>query len=171
LKSFDDTTNPELERFLGRDLSNWSTLGDPTNGITANGVWGTNKASKYQDLNQYTSHIFDALKDSYIGTDKNHYDWYGVTNQHLYESLTPDKVGDLLNTPLGQFHYQNAIRDLAAKGITNPTEQQAIEQFKQNVVAANHEKVHQDRKINEIWKMQQEDRSRMRAARASRQDP
>lgn len=171
LKSFDDDTNPELERFLGRNLDSWSTLGDPENGIKANGIWGVNRAAKYQDLNKYTSHIFDALKDSYIGTDKDHYDWYGVTEQHLYDSLTPDKLGGLLNTPLGQFHYQNAIKDLAAQGKLDPTEQEKMEQFRKNIVAANHAKVHQDRKINEIWKMQQEDASRMRAARASKSNP
>ena len=68
LKSFGDDTNPELEKFLGRDLSAWSTLGDDAAGIKANGIWGVSKASKYQDLNQYTSHIFDNIKDSFIGT-------------------------------------------------------------------------------------------------------
>jgi len=86
----------------------------------------------------------------------------------LYKSLTPDKLGGLLNTSLGQFHYQNAIKDLAAQGITDPTEAQKMEQFRKNIVAANHERVHQDKKLNELWKMQQEDASRMRAARASR---
>lgn len=158
LKSFGDDTNPELERFLGRNLSEWSTLGDENN--PANGVWGYNKASKYQDLNQYTSHIFDNIKDSYIGTDKNHYDWYGVTEKDLYESLTPDKLGGLLNTPLGQFHYQNAIRDLAAQGNLNPSEQEKMNQFRANIVAANHERVHQDKRLNELWKMNQENRAR-----------
>ena len=158
LKSFGDDTNPELEKFLGRDLSNWSTLGDSDN--PANGVWGYNKASKYQDLNQYTSHIFDNIKDSYIGTDKNHYDWYGVTEKDLYESLTPDKLGGILNTPLGQFHYQNAIRDLAAQGNLNPSEQEKMNQFRANIVAANHERIHQDKRLNELWKMNQENRAR-----------
>ncbi len=51
LDSFDDDTNPELEKFLGRDLSTWSTLGDPDNNVSANGVWGYNKASKYKCQN------------------------------------------------------------------------------------------------------------------------
>lgn len=169
LKSIDDTTNPELERFLGRDLSQWSTLGG--NGDTANGIWGISKASKYQDLNQYTSHIFDNLKDSYLGTDKNHYDWYGVTEDHMKQALTPDKLGGLLNTPLGQFHYQNAIRDLAAQGISNPTEAQKMEQFRNNIIAANHERVHQDKKLNDLWKLEEEGRQRMRAAAIAHPQP
>lgn len=157
LKSIDDTTNPELEKFLGRDLSQWSTLG-------GSGVWGASKAAKYQDLNQYTSHIFDNVKDSYIGTDKDHYDWYGVTEDMLAQSLTPDKLGGLLNTDLGRFHYQNAIKDLAAQGITNPTDAQAMAQFRHNVLAANHERVHRDKKLNELWKLQEENKTRLRAA-------
>lgn len=168
LKSFDDDTNPELEKFLGRDLSKWSTLGDDANGIKANGVWGTSKAAKYQDLNQYTSHVFNDLKDSFLGTDKNHYDWYGVSEKQLYESLTPDRLGGLLNTSLGQFHYQNAIKDLAAQGNLNPTEDQKMEQFRKNIVAANHERVHADKRLNELWKLQQENAVRMAIANARR---
>jgi len=52
----------------------------------------------------------------------------------------------------------------------NPSEAEKMEQFRKNIVAANHERVHQDRKINELWKMQQEHNSRMSAARASRVD-
>lgn len=154
--------NPDYERAIlnGGSLEDWDTM----NG----GVWTRTAPSEYQDLNQYTSHIFDNLKDSYIGTDKNHYDWYGVTENDLYRSLTPDKLGGLLNTDLGRFHYSNAIRDLAAQGNLNPSEAEKMEQFRKNIVAANHERVHQDRKINELWKMQQEHNSRMSAARASK---
>lgn len=164
LKSIDDTTNPELEKFLGRDLSQWDTLG-------GNGVWSASKASKYQDLNQYTSHIFDNLKDSYLGTDRDHYDWYGVTENDMIQALTPDKLGGILNTPLGQFHYQNAIRDLAAQGISNPTEAQKMEQFRYNIIAANHERVHRDKKLNDLWKLQEEGRQRMRAAAVAHPQP
>jgi len=140
--------NPDYERatLKGGSLEDWDTV----NG----GVWTRTAPSEYQDLNQYTSHIFDNLKDSYIGTDKNHYDWYGVTENDLYKSLTPDKLGGLLNTDLGRFHYSNAIRDLAAQGNLNPSEAEKMEQFRKNIVAANHERVHQDRKLNELWKMQ-----------------
>ena len=146
--------NPDYERatLKGGSLEDWDTV----NG----GVWTRTAPSEYQDLNQYTSHIFDNLKDSYIGTDKNHYDWYGVTENDLYKSLTPDKLGGLLNTDLGRFHYSNAIRDLAAQGNLNPSEAEKMEQFRKNIVAANHERVHQDRKLNELWKMQQENAAR-----------
>lgn len=159
IDSFGDDTNPELEKFLGRDLSTWSTLGDGTPG-SANGIWGASKASKYQDLNKYTDHIFDDIKDSYIYTDKQHYDWYGVTEKDLYNSLTPDKLGGLLNTDVGKFHYYNAIRDLAAQGNTDPTEAEKMEQFRKNIIAANHEKVHSNKKLNELWKMRQENAAR-----------
>ena len=156
--------NPDYERAVlgGKSIEDWDT-------ISGNSVWTRTSPSEYQDLNQYTSHIFDNLKDSYIDT-RGAYDYYGVTENDLYKSLTPDKLGGLLNTDLGRFHYNNAIRDLAAQGNLNPTEAQKMEQFRKNIVAANHERVHEDRKINDIWKLQQEDASRMRAARASRPD-
>jgi hypothetical protein len=47
LKSFDDYTNPELEEFLGRNLNTWSTLGDPENGVKANGIWNVRSRTKF----------------------------------------------------------------------------------------------------------------------------
>ena len=86
----------------------------------------------------------------------------------MYKSLTPDTLGGLVNSDLGRFHYNNARNDLIAKGITNPTEAQVMQQFRDNIVAANNEKVHRNRKMNEMYKLQQESASRMAAARASR---
>ena len=135
---------------------------------SANGaMWTRSAAGRYSDLNQYTSHIFDALKDSYITTDSNHYDWYGVTENDLAKSLTPDTLGGLLNNDLGRFHYENARRDLALQGNLNPSKQEIMNQFRLNVIAANHEKVHMDRRLNDLWKMNQENAAR-RAAAASR---
>lgn len=128
--------------------------------------WGRSSPTEYKDLNKYTTHVFDALKDSFLRTE-GPYDYYGVSEDNLRASLTPDTLGGLLNTALGRFHYNNAINDLLSRGITNPTDAQKMHQFRENIVAANHEKVREDRRINEIWKMQQEDASRMRAARVS----
>jgi len=144
----------------GRSLEDWDTARD--------GMWTRTAPAEYQDLNQFTTHIFDAIKDSYIGTDKDHYDWYGITPEQMMQSLTPDTIGGLLNSDLGRFHYNNAKNDLLRQGVVNPTDAQIMQQFKNNIVAANNEKTHRNRKINELWKMQQEDASRMRAARASR---
>lgn len=134
---------------------------------SANGaMWTRSAAGRYQDLNQYTGHIFDALKDSFIRTE-GPYDYYGVTEGDLAKSLTPDTLGGLLNSDLGKFHYQNAMRDLMAKGITNPSRAAVMEQFRKNVIAANHEKVHENRSVNEMWKLKQEHASRMAAARVA----
>ena len=54
-----------------------------------------------------------------------------------------------------------------AKGITNPSRAAVMEQFRKNVIAANHEKVHENRSINEMWKLKQEHASRMAAARVA----
>lgn len=153
--------NPEFERMIlkGRSLEDWDTAND--------GMWTRTAPAEYQDLNKFTTHIFDALKDSYIGTDKDHYDWYGITPEQMMQSLTPDTIGGLLNSDLGRFHYNNAKNDLLRQGVVNPTDAQIMQQFKNNIVAANNEKTHRDRRINELWKMQQENASRMRAARVA----
>lgn len=157
--------NADYENFLLNQPGGPGAFNDFS---SANGaMWTRSAAGRYQDLNQYTGHIFDALKDSFIRTD-GPYDYYGVTEGDLAKSLTPDTLGGLLNTDLGKFHYQNAIRDLAAQGNFNPTKADMMEQFRKNVIAANHEKVHENRSINELWKMRQEHNSRMAAARASR---
>ena len=54
-----------------------------------------------------------------------------------------------------------------AQGITNPSRAAIMDQFRKNVIAANHEKVHENRSINEMWKLKQEHASRMAAARVS----
>lgn len=157
--------NEDYENFL---LSQPGGPGRFQDFSSANGaMWTRSAAGRYSDLNQYTSHIFDALKDSYITTDSNHYDWYGITENDLAKSLTPDTLGGLLNNDLGRFHYENAKRDLALKGNLNPSKQEVMNQFRLNVIAANHEKVHMDRRLNDLWKMNQENAAR-RAAGASR---
>lgn len=56
---------------------------------------------------------------------------------------------------------------MAAKGNFDPTKADVMEQFRKNVIAANHEKVHENRSINEMWKLKQEHASRMSAARVA----
>ena len=152
--------NPDMETQIlgGKSIESWDT--------GENGLWTRTSPTEYQDLNKYTSHIFDALDDSYIGT-QGPYDWYGVSESDMYRALTPDTLGGLVNSDLGRFHYNNARNDLIAQGITNPTDQQVMDQFRRNIVAANHEKTHRNRKINEMYKLNREHSSRMAAARAS----
>jgi hypothetical protein len=87
LKSFDDDTNPELERFLGRDLSNWSTLGNPVNGVSPDGIWKYNKASKYQTIDDLIEPIIkniDYTYDEALTKNKNDgNDYYTITRDRL----------------------------------------------------------------------------------------
>ena len=70
----------------------------------------------------FRTELFDDIKDSFIDKGDKRYDWYGVTENDLYKSLTPDKLGGLLDTPIGRFHYNNSVAELIAEGNTNPTE-------------------------------------------------
>lgn len=153
--------NPELESQIlgGKSVEDWDTMGSGQ-------VFTRTSPTEYQDLNQFTSHIFDNIKDSYIGT-RDGYDYFGVTANDLMNSLTPDTLGGLLNSDLGRFHYNNARNDLLARGIENPTNDQIMQQFRNNIIAANNERIHSDRKMNEQYKLDQEHASRMAAARRS----
>lgn len=119
LKSFDDDTNPELEKFLGRDLSNWSTLGDEDNGIKANGIWRTNKASKYQTIDDLIEPIVKNVDYTFdeamtkAHNDGNNY--YSITRDRLMNAVN-DNMADILATPSGAFHWQQAKRAAAAQG-------------------------------------------------------
>lgn len=126
---------------------------------------GVGSPTQYQDLNQFTSHIFDKIEDSYIDTI-GEYDYYGVSPEAMAQALTPETLGGLLNSNLGRFHLQNAKNDLIRKGILDPTEQEVIQQFRDNVIAANNEKVHKNRKLNELYKMQQQHQYDMAEANA-----
>lgn len=153
--------NPELESQIlgGKSVEDWDTMGSGQ-------VFTRTSPTEYQDLNQFTSHIFDNIKDSYIGT-RDGYDYFGVTANDLMNSLTPDTLGGLLNSDLGRFHYNNARNDLLARGIENPTNDQIMQQFRNNIIAANNERIHENREMNEQYKLDQEHASRMAAARRS----
>lgn len=140
--------NPEFEKMMlgGRSIDDYSTLND--------GIWQRISPSEYKDLNQYTSHIFDKIDDSFIGVDKNGYEWYGVTPQMGMNALTPDTLGGLVNSDLGRFHLNNARNDLIAQGNLNPTDEEVMDQFRKNIIAANTEAWHRNRRITEEKKQQ-----------------
>lgn len=142
--------NSDFERYTlgGKSLEDWDTKED--------GMWTRTSPSEFKDLNQYTSHIFDALEPEYIET-KDGFDWSGITYDRMMKSLTPDRVGGLLNTSLGRFHYEMAKRDLQASGVQDPTEKQILDKFKDNIVWANNEKMEKTRTINPLYELQLKD--------------
>jgi hypothetical protein len=107
LKSFDDDTNPEFEKFLGRDLSKWSTLGE--DGKPGNGLWKANKASKYQTIDDLIEPIVKNVDYSYDeALTKQHNDgnnYYSITHDRLMKAVD-DNMSDILATPSGAFHWE-----------------------------------------------------------------
>jgi hypothetical protein len=67
-------------------------------------MWNISSPYTYQDLNQFTGHIFDKMADSFLGTGADHYDYYGVSREDRAKALTQHLSG-LLSQPLGQYHY------------------------------------------------------------------
>ena len=117
LRSFDDDTNPELEKFLGRDLSKWSTLGE--DGKPGNGLWKANKASKYQTIDDLIEPIVKNVDYSYDeALTKQHNDgnnYYSITHDRLMKAVD-DNMSDILATPSGAFHWEQAKKAAAAQG-------------------------------------------------------
>ena len=129
-------------------------------------VWNRRGPYTYQDLNQFTGHIFDNMKDSYIGTGADHYDYYGVSREDRAKALTQHLNG-LLNSSLGQYHYQNSKAFYEKMLGRELSDKEAMGYWQNDILDATTEFEHRNRKLNEMWKLQQEDASRQRAARAS----
>lgn len=121
-------------------------------------------AGRYSDLNQYTGHIFDKLDDSFIRTGEDHYDYYGVTREDRAKALTPHLSG-LLQSPLGRFHYENSKAAAERALGRRLTDQEAMQAWQNDILDATHEYDHENRKLNELWKLQQENAARLAASR------
>lgn len=132
---------------------------------SAKGMWNRPAPYVYQDLNQFTNHIFDKMDDSYIDTIDG-YDYYGVSREARQQALTQHLAG-LMNTQLGQFHYQNskaAYESILGRPLSDD---EAMAYWQRDILDSTQEFEHRNRKLNEMWKLQYEDASRQRAARTS----
>lgn len=130
------------------DPSNWNTL-DPSKG-----VFSDTTPIQLQSLNQYTSYLFDNLKDSDLGPNPNNpmYRMTGVTEEQM-RPIVDYSMNDLLASPLGQFYYDSAKRELQQNGINDPTDKQIRDQFANDVITANKERIHVTDELDDIQKM------------------
>lgn len=134
--------------------------GDPNyDGTVAN--WGSKPftmtaAPQYQDLNEYTGHIFDKMDDSFIESDpETGLDWFGVSREQRAEALT-DQLGGLLSSPLGKFHYQQSIKNFVSTHDRMPSTEEAMHQFKEDILTATKEYEHRTYKENPEYKRQRD---------------
>lgn len=155
--------NPDFEKYAGE----LDGLGNFEDFSTDSGkMWTRSAPYQYQDLNQYTGHIFDKMEDSFIETGEDHYDYYGVSREQRAKALT-DNLAGILSTPLGKYHYEKAREHAAMLGKDYNDENVVMQQFQDDVLTSTTEYEHRNRKLNEMWKLQYEDRSRQRAAARS----
>lgn len=140
--------NPNFEsyRLGGNTINNWNT-GD-------NGIWQETSPLEYKDLNEYTGHIFDKMEDEFISSD-GIYDYTGVSRERRNQALT-QQIGGLLNTPLGRFHYENSRANAAAILGREPTEEEVLNQFKNDILTATVEYERRNRKENPEYARQRE---------------
>lgn len=104
------TYSPELEarelNALGLDPNNFSTV-DSSGGIHQ---WDRLGPSKYQDLNQLTSHYFDDLKPTDLGAVEGtrFSRWYGISDNEINQ-IIPSVVKDLGRTENGKMFIDRAM--------------------------------------------------------------
>ena len=140
--------NPNFEsyRLGGNTINNWNT-GD-------NGIWQETSPFEYKDLNEYTGHIFDKMEDEFISSD-GIYDYTGVSRERRNQALT-QQIGGLLGTPLGRFHYENSRANAAAILGREPTEEEVLNQFKDDILTATVEYERRNRKENPEYARQRD---------------
>lgn len=139
--------NPAYEDFIlnGKTIEN----------LGKDEIWDRLSAGSYQDLNQYTGHLFDKMDDEFMGTDEYGRDWYGVSPERRMQALTP-MMGDLLSTDLGKFHYEQSRNNAAKLLKRTPTEDEVMKQFANDVITATHEYDKRNYKENPEYKRQKE---------------
>lgn len=157
--------NPELEKLFGKGLgiNDWNTL--------ENGMWDRQSPIEFKTLNQYTTHLFDNLKDSDLGPspkDKR-YRRSGVTEEQM-RPIVDYSMDDLLSSPLGQFYYNSAKNDLIRQGVQNPTDQEIRNKFADNVITANKERIHVTDEADEFAKMDYQYNKQMALQKQKAQD-
>lgn len=140
--------NPTFQNFIlgGKDINN----------LKPGEVWDIASATPYQDLDQYTGHLFDKMEDSFIESDPNTgLDWYGVSRQRREEALTP-AMQDLLSTDIGRFHYAQS-KAAAERLLGRPlTEAEAMQTFRNDVLTATNKYEHRIPKENAAYKRKAE---------------
>lgn len=140
--------NPNFEsyRLDGKTINNWNTGN--------NGIWQETSPFEYKDLNEYTGHIFDKMEDEFISSD-GIYDYTGVSRERRNQALT-QQIGGLLGTPLGRFHYENSRANAAAILGREPTEEEVLNQFKDDILTATVEYERRNRKENPEYARQRD---------------
>lgn len=123
---------------FNQDFEDFVLDGKNINDLGVNEIWDRLAPSAYQDLNQYTGHLFDKMDDAYIETDENGLDWFGVSRSRRDEALTP-MLSDLLNTDLGKFHYAQSKATAELLNNRPVTDAEAMQQFRNDILTATHE--------------------------------
>lgn len=150
--------NPDFEKYAAQLPGESGNFEDFS--TDSGKMWTRSAPYQYQDLNQYTGHIFDKMEDSFIGTGEDHYDYYGVTREQRAKALT-DNLAGILSTPLGKYHYEKAREHAALLGKNYNDENVVMQQFQDDVLTSTTEYEHRNRKLNEIYKLNKEHANRM----------
>jgi hypothetical protein len=98
--------------------------------------------------------LFKGIDSSFIKTEGG-YDIYGVTPERRKQILTAT-MGDILNTPIGRFHYEKARDNASVLLGRTPTEDEVRNQFAEDVITATKKYDAVERKENPDAKRQKD---------------
>lgn len=141
------------------DFEHWDTA--------KNGIWNRQSPAEFQDLNEYTSHIFDDLKDSTIGMSKDG-KWIikGVDEKAMRAALTPH-LGGIVGSDLGKWYYDQAKRELITEGNSNPTDAEIMQRLQDNIITSNAERRRYLQEVNEYEKQRIDNAAALQRQRVS----
>ena len=134
--------NENFSEFLKETPDQWD---DNSMGFTS--------PTAYDDLNAHTSHWFDKLdKNQYLRTE-GMYDIHGVKPEDL-NSVMDQMMPDFINSDYGRYQMELAKRQLGP----NATVADIVNQLRKNIVYANKELTLPTRSINELAKLELQDK-------------
>lgn len=134
--------NYEKSRLGGMSVENWNTMG-------GNGVFTQTSPDAYQDLNELTGHIFDKMKDEYMG-EEGGYDYFGVSRKRRENALA-SQLSSILNSDLGKYHYEQTKAALEAEYGRPVADKEVLERLKNNILDSTSEYEHRNRTENKEY--------------------
>ena len=136
--------NPLMEKYAGKNMSEFSTLGDGEN--YGDGVWNRMSPVPYQNMARFSKDYFSNIKPFSRSVSRNgvSYTKKEITEQDLH-NIADAHFNDLVNTPQGQLMYKMYL-DQAGGDKTA-----ARQAFNDTVVAGNRHRLYYEDDYNDNY--------------------
>lgn len=124
-------------------------------------MWNRRGPGVYKDANALVSPYFEDMEDEYIRTSEDgRYDFSGVSRERRVPILQAN-LGALLNTQNGKYLYELSKQKYAELYGHEPTEEEAVKQFQNDLLDASNRFEYRKRSENKDWARRRESQLRM----------